>query len=449
MVIDPSYMLGLHEGVVEIHERLDGSFKGKLYDSLSRATPIEGDREKNGPNKGRPIRTVINRSWMRPDKIESVPQADFNARILNYQKSGFTSEAHDDMVAGRHYVQGSYEATVTKPKVYIDHAWFNSLQDLENSFNLKGDKHEKMAINILTAKNVDWLKALTAKEVLRATRNEEAELATKVVALDASRYFTASCKDATDTIDFREIATLNAKTKSMNGYRKILAMSPMAHVAFYDYHKKWLKNNDYSPGSDISMLDTIKPFEGGITPFVLEDIVAETGETLFGLDESQMVLFNPEAVSKCVWDGLTVDFAVDGDAYNEVKTWRKEVLSYVRTSDQGVMIVKIPTLVPTLDVTNGSATVASLDVAKTASTRELTIKTNDGRMTPQPWTVEVSADWIKPTVYAGTGSSKVSVGFDANATASARTGTITITSSVPGYEGDLTLTKIISVTQAA
>lgn len=447
--IDPSYKLGLREGVVTIQERLDGSFKGKLYDSLSRATPVSGDYGKDSRGNTMPVRTVINRSWMRPDKIDPVSQADFNSRILNYQKSGFTSAAHDDMVAGRHYVDTKYEATVAKPQVFIDHAWFNTLQELQNSFNIRGDKHEKMAINMLTAKNVAWLKALTAKSVLRATRNEESDLSTMTVALPQSRYFTASCTKAKDTIDFREIATLNARTKNMNGTRKILAMSPMAHVAFYDYHKQWLKNNDYSPGSDISMLDTIKPFEGGITPFVLEEITAEDDSLLFGLDESIMVLFNPLAVSKCVWGGLEADFAVDGDAYNEVKAWRKEVLSYVRTSDNGVMMIKIPTLVPTLSVTEGSTAITTKTVTKAASTLTLNVSVNSARMTPQTWKVVSSETWLKPSVYAGSGSGEITVTVDANATGSSRTATLEIVSEVPGYEGDAALVKTIAVTQSA
>lgn len=449
MQLDPSYTLGLREGIVTIAERLDGSFKGKLYDSLSRATPVKGDFKPDANGNVSPVRTVINRSWMRADRIVPVPQAKFNEKILDYQKSGFTSEAHDKMVEGRHYVDTKYEATVAKPEVFIDHAWFNKLQDLQNSFNLKGDKYEKMAINIMTAKNVAWLKALTAKQVLRATRNEESDLSTKLVDLPASRYFTASHKEAKDTIDFREIGLLNALTKNMNGTRKILAMSPMAHVAFYDFHKKWLKNNDYKPGSDITMLDTLPSFEGGITPFVLEEITSAEDELLFALDESQMILFNPLAVSKCVWGGLEADFAVDGDAYNQVKVWRKETLSYVRTSDVGVMIVKIPALVPTLEVQEGGAAITSLSVTKAASVAKATVKTNSARMTPQTWRLTTDAAWIKPTILSGAGDAEVQIGFDENDTGSSRTGVIEVVSDVPGYEGDPTLKVILSVTQSA
>ncbi len=446
---DPSKLLGIREGVVDIHERLDGSFKGKLYDSLSRVTPVSGDYGKDSRGNTMPVRTVINRSWMLPDKLTPVPQAEFNEKILDYQRSGFTSEAHDRMVEGRHYVDTKYEATVVKPQVFVDHAWFNDLQELQNSFNLRGDKHEKMAINILTAKNIAWLKALTAKQVLRATRNEESDLSTKLVDLPESRYFTAKCgSEAPDTISFREIATLNALTKNMNGTKKILAMSPFAHVAFYDAHKKILKNNDYVPGSDISKLDTIRPFEGGITPFVLEDIVAEDNSTLFGLDESMMVLFNPLAVSKCTWGGLVADFDVVGAAYNQVRAWRKETLGYVRTSDNGVMIIKIPTLVPTLDVMESSASITELSPAKSAGTATLTVKTNSSRMTPQNWRIVVSADWIKPTVLSGTGTQEVKVDFTENATGTPRTGTIEIHSDVVGYDGDASLKKTISVIQA-
>lgn len=446
---DRSKLLGLKEGVVDIHERLDGSFKGKLYDSLSRATPVSGDYGKDSRGNVSPVRTVINRSWMLPDKITPVPQADFNAKILDYQRSGFTSEAQDRMVEGRHYVDTKYEASVVKPEVFIDHAWFNDLQELQNSFNLRGDKHEKMAINVLTAKNVAWLKALTAKQVLRATRNEESDLSTMLVSLPESRYFTAACgSEAPDTISFREIATLNALTKNMNGTKKILAMSPMAHVAFYDAHKKILKNNDYIPGSDISKLDTIRPFEGGITPFMLEDIVAQDGSTLFGLDESMMVLFNPLAVSKCTWGGLVVDFMEDGAAYNQVRTWRKETLGYVRTSDNGVMIIKIPTLVPTLDVKSDGSSTTSLAPAKSATSATITVATNAKRITTQNWRIVVSDTWIKPTVISGTGTQDIKIDFTENATGSPRTGTIEVYSDVIGYEGDSTLKKTISVTQA-
>lgn len=448
--VDQSYLLGVREGVVTIQERLDGSFQGKLYSSLSKATPIDGDYSKDG---GQPVRTVVNRSWMTPDKLSPVSQSDFNAKVLNYQKSGFTSEAHDTMVAGRHYVDTKYEATVIKPQVLVDHAWFNTLQELENSFDLKGDKMEKMAINILTAKNVMWLNALTAPKVLRATRDDESDLSTELITLDQSRYYMAGTGSVTETLTFREIALLNAKTKrDMGGKRKLLAMSPIQHALFYDANKEWLKNNDYVPGSDLTELDSIKPFQGGIVPLQIEDIVDIDGNVLFGLDESQMVMFVPDCVSECRWGGLTADCAVDGHAYNEVQAWRKEVLGFSRTSDRGVMIITIAGLVPTLKVgtTETVATeTSSLTPAKSASEQTLYVKTNGARMTPQAWNVTTTADWITITPGSGDGDGSFKVAFAANATSSARTATISVVSDVPGYAGDTSLTKTISVTQAA
>ena len=442
---DPSFQLGLREGVVTMQERLDGSFKGKSYDVLSKATPISGDYDKQ---TGQPVRTIINRSWMLPDKITPESQQDFNARILNYQKAGFTSDAHDDMVAGRHYVDTKYEATVCKPQVVVDHAYFNSIQELQNSFNLRGDKHEKMYINVLTAKNVMWLDALVAPQVLRATRNEESDLSTMLVSLPESRYHVASSKETTETLSFREIALLNARTKNMNGPRKLLAMNPIQHALFYDVNKNWLKNNDYVPGSDLTMLDTIKPFQGGIVPFQIDDIVGANGDILFGLDESQLVLFNEYAVSKCTWGGPDIGMTIDGHAYNQPQAWRKETLGSVRTSDNAVMIIKIPGLVPTLSVMNGSSEVTSLSPAKTATSSTLNIKTNANRITPQRWRVVCSEAWMMADVVAGAGDATVKISYTANSTGSARTGTVEIFSDVPGYAGDASLKKTISVTQA-
>lgn len=445
MAQDPSFMLGLREGVTTIQERLDGSFRGKCYDILSRATPISGDYDKSS---GRPVRTIINRSWMTADKITPVAEKDFNSRILNYQKAGFTSEAHDDMVAGRHYVDTKYEATVAKPEVLVDHAWFNNLQALQNSFNLQGDKQEKMAINILTAKNVMWLKALTAPQVLRATRNEESDLSTMLVDLPASRYHVADTKETDETLSFREIALLNARTKNMNGTRKLLAMNPIQHALFYDVNKNWLKNNDYVPGSDLTALDTIKPFQGGIVPFQIEEISDADNNVLFGLDESQMILFNEMCVSKVLWGGLEADCEVDGRTYGQVQCWRKETLSYVRTSDLGVMIIKIPGLIPTLSVKSGSTEATTLTPAKGASSVTLTVQTNDKRMTAQPWTAVTDADWVTLTPKTASGSGQLKVEYAANTTGTQRSATIEIVSAVPGYEGDASLRKVISVTQA-
>lgn len=439
--------LGLREGVVTVFEQLDGSArKDKLfYEQLSMATPISGDFDKA---TNQPVRTVINRRAMHPDQITPIPQKEWNDKILNYQKAGFTSTAHDTMVAGRHYTEGEYEASVVWPLVFEDHAWFNSLEDLENSLPLKSDKIEKIHLNLLVAKNVQWLKALTAKTVTRATRTTDSDLVTKRVDLPDSQYRTPIDGDTNSSINLKDISLLNALTKDMNGTRKLMLMSTIQWSHFYVLNYELFKNNDYVPGSDLSQLNTIRPFQGGITPIAIEETMSADGDVLFGLDESQIIIANPSCVSKCVWGGKTCDYAIDGHAYNQVQCWSREVVNYIRTSDLGVMIVTIPKLTPTLTVTNDSISEDAISATASETTYTITVTTNDNRLVPQSWHVETDSDWITVSPTSGSGSGTFTITVAENTDTSTRSGTVSVHS--PTLVNSIgTLTYTFTVNQAA
>lgn len=417
--------LGLREGVVTVFEQLDGSARKErlFYDQLSPQLPISGDFDRS---TNQPVRTVINRRAMHPDKIVPISQKEWNAKILNYQQSGFTSAAHDEMVAGRHYTQGEYEASVVWPMVFEDHAWFNSLEELENSLPLKSDKIEKIHLNILLAKNVQWLKALIAPSVKRASRTDDSDLVTKDVALPPDRYRTP-LDESKPSLTLKDISLLNALTKDMNGARKMMLMSSIQWSHFYMQNFELFKNNDYVPGSDLTQLDTIRPFQGGITPIAVEDTVSATGEVLFGLDESQIIIANPGCVAKCVWGGKTCDYSVDGHAYNQVQCWSREVLNYVRTSDKGVLIITIPLLVPTLSVLDeDSAECTSISAESSETSVTLTVKTNENRLVPQEWHVVTDATWIKVSPERTHGSGELTLTLTENTSESSRSASVEV-----------------------
>ena len=114
---------------------------------------------------------------------------------------------------------------------------------------------------------------------------------------------------------------------------------------------------------------------------------------------------------------------------------RKIREDFVRTSDKGVVIVRIPALAPKLEV--GSTTVS---LSTGGETKTTTVSVNDNRVMAQTWTATTDAAWLTLKAASGTNSGDFGIEAAANDTGSSRSAVVKVVS------GELV--ENITVTQA-
>lgn len=421
--------IGFRQGVEFVMERLDGSFKHQDLTTLIKAN-AKGDMRQTGGGAV-PARTHINRSMIAVDELKVVSAYEDNKLIKSYMQNP-NSATFDAMTKDRHYAEAHYSSTVATPKVFKDRACFNSWDEMRNGFNEKNDKLQAVVANITVAKNRALLDAIRATKVKRTTRDDDAEPSYADVALPASQIYTLDASKT--TLDYKDLLLLRARCQRMTGYGTYMLMSWAQQAEFKAVNVDKLQNKDFVASSDLRMLDQSIQFQG-ITPVIVEDQFDITDNKIFGLDESEILIFNPLAITKVNWTDES-KWGVESQADMEAHFLRKIRADFVRTSDKGVVIVKIPKLVPTLTVS-----AATLSLVKAGTEKTLTVTTNANRVMPQTWAAYTDADWLTLPASAGTGTGTLAIGATSNGTGAARTATVVVRS------GDLT--KTVTVTQAA
>lgn len=420
--------IGFRQGVDFVMERLDGSFKNQDLTTLIKAN-AQGDMRQTGGGAV-PARTHINRSMITVDELKVVSAYEDNQLIKNYMRNP-NSTTFDAMTKDRHYAEAQYSSTVATPKVFKDRACFNSWDEMRNGFNEKNDKLQAVVANITVAKNRALLDAIRATSVKRTTRDDDAEPSYADIAFPASQYYTLD--SAKTTLDYKDLLLIRARCQRMTGYGTYMLMSWAQQAEFKAVNVDKLQNKDFVASSDLRALDQSIQFQG-ITPVIVEDQFDKTDNKVFGLDESEILIFNPLAITKVGWTDES-KWGVDSQADMEAHFLRKIRADYVRTSDKGVVIVKIPKLAPSL--TLGATT---LSLVKAGTAKELTVTTNTNRVMPQTWAAYTDASWITLPASAGTGSGNLAIGATANDTGASRSALVKVRS------GDLVET--ITVTQA-
>lgn len=422
--------IGFKQGVQYVMERLDGSAKNQDLTTLVKATAA-GDMKDDGSGGKLPARTHINRSMIAVEELKVVSAYEDN-RLIKQYVSNPNSKTFDEMTAGRHYAEAHYTSTVATPKVFKDRAWFNSWDEMRNGFNVHNDKLVALVTNLRVAKNRALIEAIRAKSVKRTTRDDDAEPSYMDVALPESQYYTL---DSTKTtLNYKDLLLLRARCQRMSSYGCYMFMSWAQQAEFKAENVKDLQNKDFVASSDLRMLDQSIHFQG-ITPVIVEDEYDVADNRVFGLDESQILLFNPTAITKVLWTDEQIYDTVplaDGQA----QFLRKIRADYVRTSDKGVIIVDIPRLAPQLELSQ-----TTLSLTKIGTGTGVTVTTNPNRVMQQTWSATTDAPWVQLTNASGTGSGEFAVGASENTTGSERSALVKVRS------GDLVET--ITITQAA
>ena len=418
--------IGFRQGVQYVMERLDGSAKNQDLTTLIKAT-APGDMK-----GGTPSRTHINRSMITTDELKVVSAYDDNALIKKYMRAP-NSANFDAMTADRHYAEAHYSSTVATPKVFKDRAVFNNWDEMRNGFNIHNDKLVAVVNNIRVARNKAMIEAIKAKKVKRTTRDDDAEPDYADVTLPDSQYFDVPAGQK--TLKYKDLLTIRARCQRMSGFGTYMLMSWAQQAEFKgdEDNVKFLQNKDFVASSDLRMLDQSIAFQG-ITPVIVEDEFNIDDNKVFGLDESEILIFNPTAVTKVKWTDESL-YGVDSQADMQAHFLRKIREDFVRTSDKGVVIVRIPALAPKLEV--GSTTVS---LSTGGETKTMTVSVNDSRVMAQTWTATTDAAWLTLKSASGTNSGDFGIEASANGTGSSRSAVVKVVS------GDLV--ENITVTQA-
>lgn len=420
--------IGFRQGVEYVMERLDGSAKNQDLTTLIKAH-AKGNMTQTGGGAV-PARTHINRSMITIDELKVVSAYEDNQLIKHYMQNP-NSVTFDAMTKDRHYAEAHYSSTVATPKVFKDRACFNSWDEMRNGFNVKNDKLQALIANIRVAKNRALIEAIRAKTVKRTTRDDDAEPSYADIELPQSQYYVLDA--AKTTLDYKDLLLLRARCQRMTGYGTYMFMSWAQQAEFKAVNVDKLQNKDFVASSDLRMLDQSIHFQG-ITPVIVEDEFDITDNKVFGLDESEILLFNPLAITDVRWTDES-KWGVDSQADMEAHFLRKIRADFVRTSDKGVVIIQIPKLTPKLTLSQTSLSLEAVGTAK-----ELAVTVNTDRVMPQTWAAYTDASWITLPAYAGTGNGTLAIGATENTTGSSRSALVKVRS------GDLVET--ITVTQA-
>lgn len=420
--------IGFRQGVEFVMERLDGSAKNQDLTTLIKAN-AKGDM-RAGPGGAVPARTHIDRSMIAIDELKVVSAYEDNKVIKNYMRNP-NSKTFDAMTADRHYAEAHYSSTVATPKVFKDRATFNSWDEMRNGFNIKNDKLQALVANIRVAKNRALLDAIRAKTVKRTTRDDDAEPSYADIALPDSQYYKLDASKT--TLDYKDLLLIRARCQRMTGFGTYMLMSWAQQAEFKAVNVDKLQNKDFVASSDLRALDQSIHFQG-ITPVIVEDEFDVRDNKVFGLDESEILIFNPLAITKVHWTDES-KWGVDSQADMEAHFLRKIRADYVRTSDKGVIIVQIPKLAPSLTLSG-----STLALVKAGTAKELTVTTNANRVMQQTWAAYTDADWLTLPASAGTGSGTLAIAATENTTGQSRSALVKVRS------GDLVET--ITVTQA-
>lgn len=421
--------IGFRQGVKFVMDRLDGSAKNQDLTTLVTAQAA-GDMKNDGSGGSLPARTHINRSMIAIDELKVVTAYEDNRLIKQYMQNP-NSANFDAMTKDRHYAEAHYSSTVATPKVFKDRACFNSWDEMRNGFNEHNDKLQAVVANIRVSKNKALIDAIRATSVKRTTRDDDAEPSYADVALPESQIYTLGSN--AKTLTYKDLLMIRARCQRMNTKQTYMLMSWAQQAEFKATNVQDLQNKDFVASSDLRALDQSITFQG-ITPVIVEDEYNVQDNKVFGLDESEILIFNPTAITKVHWTDESI-YGVDMQADGQAHFLRKIRADFVRTSDKGVMIVKIPALAPQLNL--GKTTVS---LVKAGTAQEISVTTNANRVMQQDWWVTSDADWITITDGSGVGSGTFAIGATANSTSSSRSALVKVRS------GDLEQT--ITVTQA-
>ncbi len=436
----PDQSITLQKAAVVIAAELSKSYKGQ---DITQLTPtIQPGRVETLNGASVPVRTDVYRKGMAVENLgDPVEEYEDTQAIVDYMGNP-TSANKDLMVAGRHYANGSYHsATLAKPKIHRDRAFFQNWEQLVGAMNPENDKIKSVHANLRNAKNKAWFKALTAPSVMRLkSKNRKSaglDALYEMVALPEDRTITVDA--GKNTLDYFDLLKIRAKCQTMQNTSIFMLMNWFQQAAFKDANKQYLQNKDFVSSADLTKLDESLAFQG-VKPVIIEDALDITGAKDFGIDESQIIFFNQDVMTKVDW-GVEDKFGIDAQADMAALYFRKERYDFVRTDDNSLFIVNIAALVPTLEVSKTSFTSAP---KAGATEQKFTVTTNSNRIEVQSWNVSANVDWITINKKSGFGTGETSFAIAANPTTSARTGTITVKSL--GLNGTM-LTKTISVAQ--
>lgn len=420
--------IGFQQGVKYVMEKLDGSAKNQDLTTLIKAHAAGAMTTSGG--SAMPARTHINRSMITVDELQVVSAYEDNKNVKAYMQNP-SSATFDAMTAGRHYAEAHYSSTVATPKVFKDRAVFNSWDEMRNGFNIKNDKLQAVVANIRVARNQALLNAIRATSVKRTTRDDDAEPSYADVALPDSQIYTVG-SDKT-TLDYKDLLLIRARCQRMTGFGTYMFMSWAQQAEFKAVNVDKLQNKDFVASSDLRNLDQSIQFQG-ITPIIVEDEFNINDNKVFGLDESEILVWNPLAVTEVKWTDESL-WGVDSQADMQAHFLRKIRADFVRTSDKGVIIVRIPKLAPKLTLGKNSVSLVKAGTAQT-----ITVTTNTDRVMQQDWYATTDASWLTITNGSGVGSGDFGIGASTNDTGSSRSAIVKVRS------GELSQT--ITVTQA-
>ena len=426
--------IGITDSVNRQVELLDGSFKHQNLTSLI-TNVVSGDV--NGSQK--PVATYVDREIVGVENLSERNAIDANDDILAWQRA-HTPENFAKLYENEHYADGGYTSTVLQPRLVEDRIFFNSWEDLTNRFDVKETRVKALGANFMVADNAFVMKALLDPKVLRVA-NRDKYLATPTLAdveLPKTQIFEVA--DNKEAMDILDLHLVNDACHSMNISKKILLMNRHQNTMFKNLNKEYLLHHDYVVHTDLRNLEQTVETDSFYN-YIVENQYDKNQKLVFGLDESIMIAFNPTAFTMCNWLDKTICFE-DPHADNEIIVKRKKIFDIKRTSDLGVVHVKLLKYAPKLE----TATVTAK--ANTAHTDvKAAITVNDNRINAQSWKATTKETWIVLKTATGTGSGEVVFDLTANTSGAARTGTITVVAD--GMLGGDKIVKTITIKQNA